>query len=274
MNTAKDGIRAKGYSDAFVVAYLNGKRISISEARRIISGEVSEQEVASQSSSAPQQVPQQDVTVDVETVQSTFIDVSVNEVEVSDVNTRGELYFTVQVGVYSANISPKTVLNLSPLNQERIPNNLVRYSSGVYGNLSQAIVARNNIVQNGISDAFVTAYYQGERITISRAKELAGTNGNTAPTINQNQESPQVNTTTDTNGETTYVVTVGPYTGSIPVDQARIILGLGSYGVIVEKNNNATLYKIGNFTNQIEANNLRDDLVSKGLVNPVVVESE
>jgi hypothetical protein len=274
VNIAKDGIRAKGYKDAFVVAYLNGKRISIGEARRIIAGEISEQDVASQATPAPQQIPQEDVSVDVQTVQSSFIDVSVNDVVVSDVKVRGELYFTVQVGVYSANISPKTVLNLSPLNQERIPNNLVRYSSGVYGNLAQAIVARNNIVQNGISDAFVTAYYQGERITISRAKQLAVEGSSSTNTVNSEPvEIANPNVSSNQEGKT-YVVTIGPYTGSIPVEQARIILGLGSYGVTVEKNNNATLYKIGSFANQNEANDLRNDLVSKGLINPVVVESE
>lgn len=279
VNAAKDGIRAKGYSDAFVVAYLNGQRISIAEARRLLAGEISEDQVATQTVQE-QQVPQSDVSVPVQTVQSTFINVEEQDVQVSDVNDRGELYFTVQVGVYSANISPKTVLSLSPLNQERIPNNLVRYSSGVYGSLSQAIVARNLIVQNGISDAFVTAYYQGERITISRAKELAGSgtttpsSGNTSPveSTTQPEESGSQNTTAVS--EVTYFVQVGPYTGSIPVDQARIILGLSSYGVIVEKNNDATLYKIGNFTNRSEAETLREDLVSKGLVDPIVVESE
>lgn len=282
VNAAKDGIRAKGYSDAFVVAYLNGQRISIAEARRLLAGEISEDQVATTQTVPVQPVPQSDVSVPVQTVQSTFINVEEQDVQVSDVNERGELYFTVQVGVYSVNVSPRTVLSLSPLNQERIPNNLVRYSSGVYGSLSQAIVARNLIVQNGISDAFVTAYYQGERITITRAKELAGSGVTSTPSNNTNSSTPITqpqptqtqSQNTNTTSDVSYFVQVGPYTGSIPVDQARIILGLSSYGVIVEKNNDATLYKIGNFTSRSEADALREDLVSKGLVDPIVVESE
>jgi cell division protein FtsN len=72
----------------------------------------------------------------------------------------------------------------------------------------------------------------------------------------------------------TYFIKVGPYQGGIPVEQAREILMLNSLGVVVEKNNNATLYKIGNFTDRQEAEAIKVDLVSKGFSNPTVVKNE
>jgi hypothetical protein len=190
------------------------------------------------------------------------------------------LYFTVQVGVYSSRINPSTVFSLSPLNVELIQNNLIRYSSGVYGSVGEAINARNRIVQNGISDAFVTAYSDGKRITIAEAKRLAG--GGNPPNFNNTTTPANTNSTTNINTNTSnspsetgpFYVSVGPYDGSIPIDQARVILALNSLGVIVEKNNNATLYKIGNFTDRSEAEALRTGLESKGLINPTIVEVE
>jgi hypothetical protein len=289
-NNAKDGIRAKGYSDAFVVAYLNGARISISEARRVLAGDITAIEVNVTTNPAVQAQPTNDVNVDVQTVNSSNIEQGVENVQVAASSTRGELYFTVQVGVYSTSISPSSVFTISPLNTEQIPNNLIRYSSGVYGSVAEAINARNLIVQNGIRDAFVTAYYNGKRITIAEAKAIAGGNlgavntpsatpsGNETPNNNQNNTSANTGNSTlnnsSTNNNAQFHVEVGPYTGGIPVDQARTILGLGALGVIVEKNNGATLYKIGKFTTETEADALRQSLISKGLINPVVVEGE
>ena len=286
-NNAKDGIRGKGYSDAFVVAYLNGARISISEARKVLAGDITASEVNVTSNPTVQAPPTNDVNVNVQTVNSINVQQGVDDVEVAPSNTRGELYFTVQVGVYSTRIEPSSVFTISPLNTEQIPNNLIRYSSGVYGSVSAAINARNRIVQNGISDAFVTAYYNGSRITIAEAKVIAGggtgnasttnpiptaNNGNNNQNIPSNNSSNRAPSTSNTIGQ--FHVEVGPYTGGIPIDQARTILELGPLGVIVEKNNGATLYKIGKFTTETEAEALRQSLISKGLINPVVVEGE
>ena len=266
-NNAKDGIRSKGYSDAFVVAYLNGERISISEARKILSGDLAITDVKPIPTNSSTPI-QSDVKIDIKTINSSKIN-NGQQIEVFEAGNRGELYFTVQVGVYSSRINPSTVLNLSPLNFEEIPNNLIRFSSGVYGSLNEAINAKNKIVANGISDAFVTAYYNGNRIAIAEAKRLASNN----PSSNSNNSLGN-NQPKDSDQNQTFYVSVGPYTGSIPIDQARVILTLNSVGVIVEKNNNATLYKIGNFTSRIEAEAMKTGLEEKGLVNPTIVEVE
>ena len=266
-NAAKDGIRSKGYSDAFVVAYLNGERVSISEARKIISGELAATDVKSQTQSSSTPV-RNDVSINIETINSAPIN-NGQQIEVFEAGNRGELYFTVQVGVYSSRINPSSVLNISPLNFEEIQNNLIRFSSGVYGSVNEAISAKNKIVTNGISDAFVTAYHNGSRVTIAEAKRLA--NGSSSANVTTAQNPSQTNPITQNQS---FYVSVGPYVGSIPIDQARVILTLNSVGVVVEKNNNATLYKIGNFTNRSEAEAMKTGLEEKGFNNPTIVEVE
>ncbi len=284
-NNAKDGIRSKGYSDAFIVAYLDGKRISISEARRVLSGEINASDIIV--SSTPQNTPIAPPTQSVQVTEINSVPLlpGQGDIEVKGTSSREELFFTVQVGVYSQTIQPGSVLGLTPLNSEKIPNNLMRYSSGVYGSIAQASLARSRIVQFGILDAFVTAYYQGNRIPLAEARALIA-NGtvqgtstisttqkvNTTPS--NTEDNLNRNTEISNSGIPTYFVSIGPYSGGIPIQEAREILGLNSLGVVIEKNNNATLYKIGNFTNRQDAEMLKIDLVAKGLTNPVVKKNE
>ena len=281
-NGAKDGIRAKGYSDAFIVAYLDGKRISISEARRVLAGDIDQTEVVVQNEISVNEVPQTVNSVPVTEISSKPLLPGNGDIEVAATSTRDELFFTVQVGVYSRTIQPGSVLALTPLNSENIPNNLVRYSSGVYGSVAKANVARNKIIQtSGISDAFITAYYKGSRIPLSEAKSLVANQvsqsaGNSSSTNNESVMGSSTKVSEEANSLETerFYVTIGPYTGGIPIEEAREILAINALGVVVEKNNGATLYKIGNFTNRQEAEALKVDLASKGLNNPTVHKNE
>ena len=301
-NKAKASIRAKGYSDAFVVAYLNGKRITIADARRLLGGEITASEVASgvgSKSSNPtvQAQPTTDVVISNVTVLETkSSNASGSNVKVASVAARGDLYFTVQVGVYNQSVKPSSVFKITPLNSDQISGGLVRYSSGIYASVSQAVSARNRIVKMGISDAFVTAYYNGNRITVAEAKRIASQNGgeivksnisstptNTSSSTVSNQpvigdDAPIGTTATKPKRKNVpvgnYYVEIGPYNEAIPIGEARVILSLGSLGVIVVKKSGTTIYKIGNFTDVQEANALRDDLISKGLTAPEVKKSE
>ncbi|MFT6801278.1 MAG: hypothetical protein ACJA2N_000447 [Salibacteraceae bacterium] len=271
-NSAKNGIRAKGYSDAFVVAYLDGKRISISEARKVLAGEINASEVVLIDGNSGTSSPE-DARTSVTRVDSKPLLPGDGNVKVVDVINRGILFFTVQVGVYNDKIQPGSVFTITPLNSEKIANNLVRYSSGVYGSIVQANQARNAILQMGISDAFVTAYNKGSRVSLSEARTLMSLNENSNVVIPTTPVEPDV-AGSSVGVNSTYFIKVGPYQGGIPVEQAREILMLNSLGVVVEKNNNATLYKIGNFTDRQEAEAIKVDLVSKGFSNPTVVKNE
>ena len=278
-NTAKTGIRSKGYPDAFVVAYLNGKRISLTEARNILSGKLISTELVDDSAKLNND-KDTELSVSVKPVNTKPLLAGQGDIIVEKAQNRGELYFTVQIGVYNNKVQPGSVFTITPLNAETIANNLVRYSTGVYGTISEASLGRNKIIQMGISDAFVTAYYKGKRITIAEAKSLITKNKTTQVSGINDKKTKQVNTPqsevnvslNDNIGR--FSVAIGPYSGDIPVKQVREILMLSSFGVVVDKNNNATLYKIGSFTNSKEAEAMKIDLEAKGLVNPRVINNE
>jgi hypothetical protein len=82
------------------------------------------------------------------------------------------LFFTVQVGVYSKPVAAALLQNVNPLNSELTETNKIRYTSGQYNNMNDAVAKRDEIRKQGIVDAFVTAYYNGKRITLSEADLL------------------------------------------------------------------------------------------------------
>lgn len=78
------------------------------------------------------------------------------------------LIYTVQIGVYSRPITPDIFYNISPTSC-RETSGCYTYSSGQFNVYNDALNRKNEIVNIGIKDAFVTAYYKGERITIANA---------------------------------------------------------------------------------------------------------
>lgn len=86
--------------------------------------------------------------------------------------TIGGLFFTVQIGVYSRDVPHSVMFNLKPIVTKKTAENLFRYSTGTFDSVADATVRKDKIVQIGVTDAFVTAYYLGERITIAKAQEL------------------------------------------------------------------------------------------------------
>jgi hypothetical protein len=82
------------------------------------------------------------------------------------------LFYTVQVGVYSKPVAAALLQNVNPLNSELTETNKIRYTSGQFNNMTDAVNKRDEIRAQGIADAFVTAYYNGKRITLSEADLL------------------------------------------------------------------------------------------------------
>jgi peptidoglycan-associated lipoprotein len=102
-----------------------------------------------------------------------------NAVPAIQVETVSGLFYTVQVGVYSKPVPSASLKNISPVNSELTSTKKIRYTSGIYNNLQAAVDQRNQAKGLGINDAFITAYYNGKRITLSEADRLIKENGNT-----------------------------------------------------------------------------------------------
>jgi hypothetical protein len=182
---ARKQIQQLGYSDAFVVAYCNGKKVTLGEARQLEArGECvpnkSEQfvlEIANNTKEALQLQKGSTTALAVIAPSNTQ-------------NSSRNLYFTVQIGVYNQFINEKVKFpSLTEIGTNKIATGQIRYSTGKFKDVNTAKERKDIAVSSGIKDAFIVAYFNGERITIAAAKELLSTYGDSILQSNPTKES-------------------------------------------------------------------------------------
>ncbi|MBS1581202.1 MAG: SPOR domain-containing protein, partial [Bacteroidetes bacterium] len=195
---ASQQVRERGYSDAFVVAYQDGKRIPLQQARRLVQGlspvpGPDERPVVARppaviappAAQPPVAAPAEEAVLasypaSAEQVLAAFKPASDATAYYNDpsaapakqVETIRGLFFTVQVGVYSKPTALDRLFNITPLNSERTETGKIRYTTGIFLDLDRAKVRKDGTVALGVTDAFVTAYLNGKRIPMRDARAL------------------------------------------------------------------------------------------------------
>ncbi len=179
---AKNEIRTMGYPDAFVVAFFNGKRININEARAMLNetGTTENVTFTNVNNTNNQTISNNNQTTNSNQPTTEEVKDGISK----DVRNIEGVFYTIQVGVYSNPITADQLNNLTPLNSERTANGLIRYTSGIYKNINDANTAKNRAVNLGITDAFIIAYQNGSKISVAQANELLGSNNSTSTNNN------------------------------------------------------------------------------------------
>ena len=326
-NDAKNKVRGMGdYKDAFVVAYYNGKRISIAEARALEqnppinngnqfvnnanndnTNQNNTTNTTTNTSNSNNNTTENNtsntnnnnnVTVTPNTAEqqqlASYYTNTPNAATANQVEIMDGLFFTVQIGVYSKPVSPSVLFNVTPLNSQLTQTNKIRYTTGVYNSVADANARKTNVVAKGISDAFVTAYYNGKRITVAQARQILNQQGesvlflNGATTLtnsnnnatnitddnttNYNQTEENNNKQTENNTNTTeqnnqeyqkeniyYRILIGKFEGQVPSEYANYLFN--TEGVIFETEtdfeNNIYLYT----TKQASISKVKEHLV-------------
>jgi hypothetical protein len=304
---SKNKIRALGYSDAFVVIFYNGERISQARANEILNGG---KQIASNNQNTTNNNSQNSNTTNNTTNIDNLPTINPNSSDGSvNVNEIKGIFFTVQVGVYSKPVTPNDLNNIRPLNSETTPNGLIRYTSGRYKTLGEANAAKDRVRNLGISDAFVTAYKNGNKISVNEAlAELQNSsnnssnnnqnssenntqntnnnkteNNNTTENTNNNstENNSSNNTNTETNnneneelGELEFKVLIGEYTDEVPIDVAAIYLKIAKRGLKSTQEGDTTIYTIGSFKEYKDALKTKIEMKSLGLKDADVIVYE
>ncbi|MCO5270009.1 MAG: hypothetical protein M9897_14065 [Brumimicrobium sp.] len=184
---ARDKIRVMGYSDAFIVAYCDGERIPVWRAMELLQAGACVPSI-----SAPENIivetNNQQTTGNAVSFTKELDEMAYNKAPgaaPADVaESKMGLYFTVQVGVYNRPVPAAQLFNITPLITMRLENGQIRYSSGIYNSFEEARPHQQEVIQKGIDDAFITAYYQGKRISVQQARELLKEKGESILELN------------------------------------------------------------------------------------------
>lgn len=178
-SAVKNDLRNLGYNDAFVVAYLNGKRITLAEAIEKLKSEGKAVDLAVANTSAglsTSNVPRNPFPAAANTT-NTVADSQPADITKELEQTNGLLY-TVQIGVYSKQATRAQLSGLRPIYTEKLPNGLYRYTAGIYNQGSKLLEDKRKVVDLGVKDAFVSAYYNSKRIPFAEGQKLQAENNN------------------------------------------------------------------------------------------------
>ncbi|MBL7935214.1 MAG: hypothetical protein JNM51_05325, partial [Bacteroidia bacterium] len=308
-NAVKNDLRNLGYSDAFVVAYYNGVRISLNEAtdKAKAAGQTIDPTTnTSAGITANTNVPRNVITPSATSNNSN--DTQPAEIA-NELEKMNGLLYTVQIGVYSKQVTKSQLSNLRPIYTEQLPNGLYRYTAGIYNQTDKLIEDKRKVVELGVKDAFISSYYNAKRIPFAEGKKLQAENNNLkmeaqnpiifsgelATTNNTGSNTTATNTITTTpianafsNGVTSgpaptpengvktdesgisYKVQIGAYKNQVPNDVASKFLNIKTWPVQNVVINGLFIYTIGNFTSATFAKKLKDEAISLGITDAYI----
>jgi hypothetical protein len=168
-NAVKNDLKKLGYTDAFVVAYLNGKRVNLEMALDTLKQHG--QSVNTDANTTAGITANNNIPVNTQV--NNAVAENTQPVQSSNLVTINGLLFTIQIGVYTNNVSNTQLGNLKPIYREQLTNGNYRYTAGIYSNLDLIKTDRAKVNAIGIADgkAFVSAYLNGQRIKVTDAIE-------------------------------------------------------------------------------------------------------
>jgi len=87
------------------------------------------------------------------------------------------LVYKIQLGYYPQDVDKKTFEGLLPVSGETVNDDLARFYAGLFFSYKKAVEGNEHVRQSAIPDAFVVPFYDGEKISMSRAVEIERARG-------------------------------------------------------------------------------------------------
>ena len=266
--TARDRIRPLGYPDAFVVAYFNGVRISIAEARRML--EAGEAFTDSRLATAFNLTTMGQVTEAI--VANVLPAKPANDTDNILITEARQGDYSVQIGVFGKPRSASQLFNAPGILSDRMANGNYRYYSGRYQTRDMAIAARNRLVTMGFTDAFVVNI-SSRNVSNDLQPTLIAQPETTQEQISNPEARPQTNTQRPETilQAVEFRVQIGSF--SKPIGDAQMNLFLRITGMQIQtyrSSRGAYVYTSGVFSDYLLAVEFRNRIAASGIPDAFV----
>lgn len=300
--SARTKVQGLGYNDAFIVAFLNGERIAINRALEMI-GEGSGGYIANDNQGRESNQYTEDGIRNAELIaegseqnqrssDDSGLSTRSKDATVTSVEAIEHLFFCVQVGVFSRRVQSSEIFDIWPLNVEETGSGYFRYTSGQFSSLSEAGQHKQVVISKGVTDAFVTAYYQGQRISVNRASALSAQDPSillppNSIAVEENNETIEEQIVEETPSEVIiedaaplvveekedlppaqdvrFVVYIGSYPGDIPNNVASALLEYSYVGIKRVVNSGNTIYSTKELKTFNEATIILQNFQERGI---------
>ncbi|PLW99913.1 MAG: hypothetical protein C0594_16365, partial [Marinilabiliales bacterium] len=188
-------------------------------------------------------------------------------VSASNISEVKGLLYTIQIGVYKNAVTKEQLMNLNPIYMEPTGTGLTRYFTGIFTNMQDARRSQQNIREAGIRDAFIIAYRDGVRMSISEARRIAENEGNNVFASDQNSNLASVQ-----NEDVNYRIQVGAYKEQVPTNIVSQFLSVAAnQGLDQTVMGSTTIYTVGKYNSYEEASTMKSVLINEGIPDAFIV---
>jgi hypothetical protein len=164
--------------------------------------------------------------------------------------------FRVQIGAYSRKLSTAIFNNVGQIIEMKTEDGLYKYVSGSFTTIQDAMKERDELVKKGYKDAFVVAYKDNKRVSLSSVS------GGIIKPGTEDLNEPKTPKSAINKNLVFFRVQVGAFMQEPPselMQKLSKIPGLEKK----KKSSGITQYVAGKFNNYEEAKKFRDDVISK-----------
>lgn len=173
--------------------------------------------------------------------------------------TQGQVVVRVQLGAFRNPLSENIFHNVKDLVVLKDKDGLTRYYTGSFADINDAAKHKVNMLLNGFDGAFLVAFKDGKRVSITEAgARLSGPeNISSIPPGSINTEN------------LTFRVQVGTFAGNVPMETMGKYVELGHVKPVAGEN--AVRYLYGEYSTRAAAEEARKELQNLGFTDAFVV---